>query len=108
NDGQLDLYTGNRAGPNQLYRQVDGHFEAVLGEGGINDARATVGACWFDYDRDGDLDLFLANQSGSTDALWRNDGGQFTDVAPQLGLDQAGRDRSVGGVGCAVGDYDND
>jgi hypothetical protein len=108
NDGQLDLYAADRAGPNRLYRQVAGAFQPAFGEGGVNDGRATVGACWFDYDRDGDLDLYLANQSGSTDALWRNDGDSFTDVAPELGLDQAGRDRSVGGVGCAVGDYDND
>lgn len=108
NDGALDFYAGDRAGPNQLYRNQDGRFVPVLGEGGINDVRATVGACWLDYDRDGDLDLFLANQSGATDALWRNDGDGFVDVAPALGMDQAGRDRSTGGVGCAVGDYNND
>jgi len=108
NDGALDFYAADRAGPNQLFRNQNGRFVPVMGEGGVNDVRATVGACWLDYDRDGDLDLFLANQSGSTDALWRNDGGSFVDVAPALGMDQAGRDRSTGGVGCAVGDYDND
>lgn len=108
NDGNLDLYAADRAGPNQLYRNANGRFSPVMGEGGVNDPRPTVGACWLDFDRDGDLDLFLANQSGATDALWRNDGATFTDVAPELGLEQPGRDRSVGGVGCAVGDYDND
>ena len=73
-----------------------------------DDARPSVGACWFDYDRDGDLDLFLANQSGATDALWRNDGDRFTDVAPALGMDRPGRPAEEGSVGCAVGDYDND
>lgn len=108
NDGRLDLYAADRAGPNQLYRNDGGRFASVMGEGGVNDPRPTVGACWLDYDRDGDLDLFLANQSGATDALWRNDGDGFVDVAAQAGVEAAGRDRSDGGVGCAVGDYDND
>ncbi|MNS05508.1 FG-GAP repeat protein [compost metagenome] len=109
NDGRLDLYASNRSGPNQLYRNEGGHFVKAGDEGGVNDLRPTVGSCWFDYNRDGRLDLFLANQSGATDALWRNDGGAaFVDVAPALGMDQPGRDRSIGGVGCAIGDYNND
>lgn len=109
NDGGLDLYASNRSGPNQLYRNEGGRFVKAGGEGGVNDLRPTVGSCWFDYNRDGRLDLFLANQSGATDALWRNDGdGVFVDVAPALGMDQPGRDRSEGGVGCAIGDYNND
>lgn len=109
NDGRLDLYASNRAGSNQLYRNEGGHFVKAGGEGGVNDLRPTVGSCWFDYNSDGRLDLFLANQSGATDALWRNDGGGvFVDVAPTLGMDQPGRDRSEGGVGCAIGDYNND
>jgi hypothetical protein len=67
-----------------------------------------VGACWFDMDGDGDLDLYLANQSGATDAMWRNDGDSFTDVAPALGMTGPPRTRDQGGVGCAIGDYDND
>jgi hypothetical protein len=59
-------------------------------------------------DRDGDLDLYLANQSGATDALWRNDGDRFVDVAPELGMAGPPRTRDDGGVGCAIGDYDND
>jgi hypothetical protein len=59
-------------------------------------------------DNDGDLDLFLANQSGATDAFWRNDGDHFTDVAPALGMTGPPRTTAEGGVGCAIGDYDND
>ncbi len=72
-----------------------------------------TGACWLDYDGDGDLDLFLANGSrldlkpgvGSPplDALFRNDGGRFTEVAAQAGVADA-----RWGVGCAVADYDAD
>ncbi len=108
NDGDLDLFAANRSGPNALYRQDAGRFVRVPADQAGDDARPAVGACWFDYDRDGDLDLFLANQSGATDALWRNDGDRFTDVAPALGMDRPGRPRTEGSVGCAVGDYDND
>lgn len=108
NDGDLDLYATDRIGENRLFRNDNGVFTQVFTGQGPTDARPTVGACWFDFDRDGDLDLFLANQSGATDALWRNDGASFTDVAPQLGMDSSGRTKEEGGVGCAVGDYDND
>lgn len=107
-DGLLDLYAADRVGINQLFRNTGDSFVPVFEGQGPNDPRATVGACWFDFDQDGDLDLFLANQSGAADALWRNDGDRFVDVAPALGLDSPGRADSEGGVGCAVGDYDND
>jgi enediyne biosynthesis protein E4 len=75
----------------------------------------TVGAgCAFlDYDGDGDLDLFLVNSSslpGFTDkgpfypALYRNRGnGRFEDRTREAGLAI-----DCYGIGCAVGDYDND
>ncbi len=108
NDGDLDLFNADRAGSNALFRQDAGRFVRVDAEQAGDDARPTVGACWVDYDRDGDLDLFLANQAGATDALWRNDGGRFVDVAPALGMDRPGRPAEDGSVGCAIGDYDND
>lgn len=108
NDGDLDLYAGSRAGPNFLFENDAGSFTMVGFRSGPTDPRRTVGACWFDIDRDGDLDVFVANQSGDSDGLWRNDGDAFVDIAPDLGMDQTLRPMSVGGVGCAVGDYDND
>ncbi|QNO25600.1 CRTAC1 family protein [Sphingopyxis sp. OPL5] len=108
NDGDLDLFASDRAGPNGLFRQDAGRFVRVGAAQAGDDPRPTVGACWLDYDRDGDLDLFLANQAGATDALWRNDGDRFVDVAPALGMDRPGRPTEDGSVGCAVGDYDND
>ncbi|GGD65835.1 CRTAC1 family protein [Croceicoccus mobilis] len=107
-DGDLDLFATNRIGPNRLYRNDGGRFAHVLPDAPMSQFKSTVGACWLDYDEDGDLDLFLANQSGQTDSLVRNDRGTFVDVAPELGMDMAGREKSEGGVGCAVGDYDND
>jgi hypothetical protein len=59
-------------------------------------------------DEDGDLDAFVANQNGDLDGFYRNDGGVFTDVAAELGMDGAPRPEEYGGVGPAVADYDND
>lgn len=108
NDGDLDLYGANRAGLNWLYRNDGDTFERLGFGTGPTDPRRTVGACWFDMDQDGDLDVFLTNQNGDSDALWRNDGERFVDVAPELGMDQTLRTLRDGGVGCAVGDYNND
>lgn len=108
NDGDVDLYATDRFGANRLHRNDGGTFTPVFVGVGPTGARSTVGACWLDYDKDGDLDLFLANQSGETDALWRNDGDRFIDVAPALGMDRPRRPGDEGSAGCAVGDYDRD
>ena len=108
NDGDLDLYSAQRSGTNRLFRNDDGNFADVGEDLGLADPRRTVGSCWFDMDEDGDLDVFLANQQADKDAFYRNDGGSFTDVAPQLGMHQPDRTLAEGGVGCTIGDYDND
>jgi tetratricopeptide (TPR) repeat protein len=62
------------------------------------------GACFLDYDGDGKIDLFIADngpQGGM--ALYRNLGGKFEDVTKSAGLDP-----SVHALGCTAGDYDND
>ena len=75
-------------------------------------ARPTQAACWGDFDLDGDLDLYVGNESrietqgvdSHPSQLFRNDGaGTFTDVAAEAGVLN---DRFCKGV--AVGDYDND
>jgi FG-GAP-like repeat/ASPIC and UnbV len=108
NDGDLDVYAADRQGKNKLFRNDGGKFTQVFADGGPTVFRSTVGACWFDMDGEGDLDLFLADQSGAADAMFRNDGNAFVDVAPQLGMTGPPRTKDEGGVGCAVGDYDND
>ncbi|MEO8438879.1 MAG: FG-GAP-like repeat-containing protein [Spartobacteria bacterium] len=66
--------------------------------------RIGTGAAWFDYDRDGDLDLYMTNRVGANH-LWRNDGGGvFVDVAAALGVADASHD----GSGVAASDFDND
>lgn len=108
NDGDLDVYAADRFGKNRLFRNDAGTFTQVFADGGPTVFRSTVGACWFDMDGDGDLDLFLADQSGAADAMFRNDGNAFVDIAPQLGMTGPPRTKDEGGVGCAVADYDND
>src|SRR5260370_1044265 len=63
------------------------------------------GACFLDYDADGRIDIFLANNGVHWGmSLYRNLGnGKFEDVTRTAGLDPA-----LHGVGCTAGDYDND
>lgn len=66
------------------------------------------GAAFFDYDGDGDLDLYIVNCSqskeNSRNVLYCNNGdGTFSDVTSQAGVGDEGM-----GMGCAVGDYNND
>ncbi len=68
------------------------------------DIRIGTGAAWFDYDRDGDLDIYMTNRVGGNH-LWRNGGGGvFVDVAAAVGAADASHD----GSGVAVADHDND
>ena len=107
-DGDLDLYVAFRANFNRLLQNNDGIFTDVTMQTRIGDPRRTVGACWFDMDADGDLDVFTANQNGDRDGMFRNDGGNFNDVAMELDIDQPRRHFMDGSVGCAVTDFDTD
>ena len=55
-----------------------------------------------DYDNDGDLDIFVGF-NGQPNRLYRNDGGTFTDVAPQVGIADNDVTRAA-----AWGDYNGD
>ena len=90
-------------------------FVHVNGAAGAKLLPETMGSgvAFLDYDGDGDQDLLLVNSahwpeqksaSEPTQALYRNDGhGRFEDVTKQAGLD-----KTLFGMGVAVGDYDND
>lgn len=108
NNGTLDLFVADRVGANVLFSNIDGQFIDVSATTGLDDPRATVGACWFDYDQDGLLDLFLANQGTGKDAMYKNSGGKFTDIAAALNMEGGHRERTDGGVDCSVGDFNND
>ena len=60
NDGYLDLYVNNYDAPNSLYiNQQDGTFAEAAAEWGVDYRGASVMAAFADYDRDGDLDMYL-------------------------------------------------
>ncbi len=62
------------------------------------------GVTLFDYDGDGDLDLF--DTSANAQRLYRNDGGKFSDVTSASGL--ASAPANATGINAVAGDYDND
>ena len=128
-DGWLDIYvsrSGNLQPENRqnlLYvNQQDGTFLEQAKEYGLNDPGYSVQAVFFDYDRDGDLDVFLINhgmeyygqiprqKSGGNDPfigdrLYRNDGGKFTDVSQAMGIQRSAEGY---GLGVGVADLNND
>jgi hypothetical protein len=116
NDGWQDVFISS-LGVNRLLHNEQGKFVDVTQAAGVAGGEGTwsSGCCWFDYDRDCDLDLFVANyvewtrdfdesQSfrltgigraygppiyfhGTFPYLYRNEGaGRFTEVAEQAGL----------------------
>lgn len=116
NDGHLDILV-LRGGwvspqgrfPNSLLRnRGDGTFEDVTEAAGLLSFHPTQVGAWGDYDADGDLDLFIGNESNPEDPhpceLYRNNGnGAFTEVAAEMGVDHTAYVK-----GAAWGDYDND
>ena len=60
--GAPDIYVANDFGRSNLYRNNgDGTFAAVSTEAGVEDAGAGMSACWFDFDNDGNQDIYVAN-----------------------------------------------
>ena len=88
NDGHLDIFHVNGFGdetipavavfvadPSRLFiSEGDGSFSERSVELGIDDKGQGRGVACFDYDRDGDVDIFIAN-SQQPARLYRNDGG---------------------------------
>src|SRR3954464_1188237 len=91
-----------------LYRNVgDGTFENVTRKAGVFDATAkTLGLALIDYDNDGFIDVFAANDT-QPNRLYRNKGdGTFADVGVLAGIafNEAGVARA--GMGADAADYD--
>lgn len=109
NDGWLDLYVlrGGWDVPMRnslLKNNGDGTFSDVTEEANLaRPATATQTAAWADFDNDGNLDLFVANENAPCQLFRNNGNGRFTDVAHRAGVDQV---RFAKGV--TAGDYDND
>jgi len=130
-DGWLDIYVcksgdfKSRNRSNQLF--INNHnltFTEKSAEYGLNNMGLSTHAVFFDYDRDGDLDCYLLNNSfrsvGNFDLikdqrkipdslggnkLYRNDNGHFTDVTKDAGIYSS----KIGfGLGVTISDINND
>ena len=128
NDGFLDIYLSvaglDGKKNNELYiNNGDNTFTEMANEYGVDDLGNGVQATFLDYDKDGDLDLYVANypmtpfdaprsyyyykmkntDDYETDNLYRNDGLSFTRVTEEAGLRTYGLTLSA-----TVGDLNND
>ena len=87
--------------------QRDGTFVEVTREAGVyNTEGKGLGVTFLDFDRDGDQDIFVANDS-TPDFLYENDGGgRFRDIALVAGVAVSMYGRPQAGMGVDIGDYD--
>ncbi len=88
NDGWQDLYITCVLGPSRLYRNEKGRFRDVTKTAGV-DNKGTWGSTsvWWDYDRDGRLDLFVGNYcqwTPKTDVFCSAHGGKKTYCTPNV------------------------
>ncbi len=131
NDGDLDIYAcgytrhedflnnplismlsiptpyhdARNGGPNVLLRNDgDFKFSDATAESGLNhnNDRFSHAAVWDDFDNDGDMDLYVANDFGRNN-LYRNQQGRFADVAAASGTEDM-----AAGMGLAIEDYNKD
>ncbi len=137
-DGFLDIYICRSATPSANQRKnllfINNGTSNDTGkvtftekgaEYGVDDSGYSTQASFFDYDKDGDLDLFVLNHSSQqyagfgqitaslknrknpafSDKLYRNDNGKFTNVSDEAGLVS----NVLGfGLGVAISDINND
>ena len=127
-DGFIDIYctVGGKKGPfnNELYiNNGDNTFTEKAAEYGIDCDGVNMQSTFFDYDKDGDLDLYIItypptsfvapveyykymlnnHPEEDSDKLYRNDNGQFTDVTKEAGLSSFGLS-----LGVVASDVNND
>jgi hypothetical protein len=102
---------GLRGGKNLLYHNKgDGTFADVSAAAGITQASGTygLGVSTLDFDDDGWVDVYVANDSNPS-ALYRNNhDGTFTDIAVTAGCAYSQDGKPQAGMGVAVGDYNRD
>jgi hypothetical protein len=124
NDGWLDLYLCNRTGsnypsppfpistnPNRLFRNNAGKMftEVALAEGVQAGNDPSFQASFFDFDRDGDADLYLSNDKGLSQAcavrnrMWKNVAGSFVDIS-----EVSGANGCIDAMCVAIGDWNRD
>jgi hypothetical protein len=101
---------GLKGSPDALYHNNgNGTFTEVSKAAGVDDPQKFFGltAIWCDFNKDGLLDLFVAND-GEPNYLYRNDGnGHFTDVALDAGVAVNLDGSEQANMGVALGDYEH-
>lgn len=135
NDGWMDIYIC-RSGMKEFYtkpenllfiNQGDMTFLEKAKEYGVNDAAYSTGATFFDYDKDGDLDLYVNNHfvdfnrgttvekvrkkmeanpallAENSSHLYKNENGKYKDVTAELGMLKYDY-----GLGVVAADVNND
>lgn len=114
-DGFMDLYVAARTGANANYER--NRFFVNNGDGTFTDRAVELGvqagidptlvSAFFDFDRDGDDDLYLGTDKGTSQNWWnrlyRNDGGSFTEITGD-----ANAYAYIDCMGIAVSDLNND
>jgi hypothetical protein len=100
---------GLAGGKNALYRnRGGGTFEDVSEKAGVTGAKGTygLGVSTLDFDNDGWVDVYVANDSNPS-ALYRNNhDGTFADIGVASGCAYSQDGKPQAGMGVAIGDYD--
>lgn len=108
NNGWPDVFISNTTNtPNFLYLNDGGSFSKVTEGAVVTDASKSDGCAWADYNRDGWVDLFVANLSGQSNFIYQNNGDgtlsrRFDADALPMVADGGSSN------GCAWGDYNGD
>ena len=100
---------GLTGGKNVLYRNDGkGRFEDVSERSGITRASGTygLGVSTLDFNDDGWVDLYVANDSNPSALYLNNRDGTFKDIAVEAGCAYSQDGKPQAGMGVAVGDYD--
>lgn len=111
NDGHLDAFSCHDIAPNVYYLN-NGLGDFTYYQSTVTPGALSVGAgggnyatLWFDYDNDGDSDVFISKCSGPPCELHRNNGnGTFTDISAIAGLNVS----PIQTWSSAIADFDND
>ena len=102
---------GLKGSPDALYHNNgDGTFTEVAKQAGVDDPNHYfgLGAVWSDFDNDGKLDLFVAND-GEPNYLYHNEGnGRFKEIGYDAGIAVNEDGVEQANMGLALGDYMND
>ena len=100
--------TGLKGSSDNLYRNNgDGTFSDVSKQAGVDDPEGLLGltAVWSDFNNDGKLDLFVAND-GAHNYLYQNQGnGRFIEMGYQAGVALDENGKAFANMGLAIGDY---